>query len=134
MAERMHRIKAKARQLEVERLHQSTGFEFIPNKQITEHADTLPGEHRFYRMRLFAKAQVLHFAGLGHIPPSAAGGREPSLPCRGMRDKQRPVKVNENPTAKVGRPFERAVRGKQSGTANGPERIAEELLGNAIRR
>src|SRR5262245_10301442 len=108
----MDQIEAEARQLEVERLHQATGFQFVADKQIAEHTDALPGKHCVYRMQLFAKVQVVPFAGIRHIPPSVSGGRESSLPCRGVRDKRRPVKVDENLTAKVRRSLERTATGK----------------------
>ena len=108
----MDQIEAETRQLEVKHLHEASGFQFVADKQIAEHADALPGEHCVYRMQLLAKVQVVHFAGVRHIPPSASGDREPSLPCRGVRDKRRPVEVDENLTAKVRRSLEWTSTGK----------------------
>src|SRR5215470_8596067 len=104
MTRRTDQIEAKARQLEVNRPYQGAGFQLVADKQVANHADALPGEHRVYRMELFAKIQMIHFAEIRHVTPSALGGAEPSLPSRGARDKRRPVEVDENVPAKFGRP------------------------------
>ena len=99
----MDQIEAEARQPEVDRLQQVAVLQFVTDKQIAEQADALPGEHRVYRMQLLAKVQMLHFAGIRYVPPSASGGAQPPLPSRRARDERWPVKVDENMTAKIRR-------------------------------
>src|SRR5882762_9373007 len=123
-------VEAISRQTQIKGSYQRAGREFARHEHVAKNADPLPGNHRLDCMQLLPEAQVIHVLGFRHVAPLASRSVEPSLPGWSLKVGRRPPAMNEDLSAKAGGALQ--ARGKQFRTADGPEGIAQEILGDTV--